>query len=334
MKRISIIADYAPIPYSATFAALNGSMDSIGFIINSQKRKLGPFQKRILECFADSYRVEFLLTQGYRSAEHLAYTAVEQGCRYVIAVGGDGTVNEVINGVMHLPTQLRESVVVGVLPWGTGNDFARTIGAKSSVSNLLRQIEHRQYGLIDVISVSYTNGRGDIVDRYCNNIADVGIGPYTILSVDRFSRWVGSNLAFSIAAFKALVFLKSRRIRLKADGTRYTGKVKCVCMANGRYFGSGLGIAPLAMINDGLMNLVVIENVSPFLFLKFLGSLRAAKPIIHPKVHYYTAKQATITAPIRTLPLDLDGEVLGYAPITAEVIPASIHVLGDTFLRE
>ena len=306
-------------------------MDSICFIVHSQKGKLVHLEKKVRESFCDKYNVEFLFTQGYRSAEHLAYTAVEQGCRYVIAVGGDGTVNEVINGVMHLPIQLRKNVVVGVLPKGTGNDFARTIGAKSSVSNLLKQIEQQQYGLIDIINVSYTNGRGDIVQRYCNNIADVGIGPYTILSVDKFSRWVGSNLAFSIAAFKALVFLKSRRIRLKADGTRYTGKIKCVCMANGRYFGSGLGIAPLAKINDGLMNVVIIKNVSPFLFLKFLGSLRTAKPIIHPKIHYYTAKHVTITAPEKTLPLDLDGEVLGYAPITAEVIPASIHVLGDNF---
>jgi len=306
-------------------------MESICFIVNSQKHKLGPFQKRVLDCFSDSYKVDFLFTQGYRSAEQLVTSAVEQGCRYIIAVGGDGTVNEVINGVMQLPEQVRKNIIVGVLPWGTGNDFARTIGATASVSNLKKQIEQQQFGLIDVINVSYTNGKGDIVQRYCNNIADIGIGPYTILSVERLASWLGSTIAFSIAAFKALVFLKSRHIQLEADGINYTGRVKCVCMSNGCYFGSGLGIAPLAKVNDGLLNLVIIENVSPFLFLRFLGSLRAARPISHAKVHYHTAKKATISAPEKTLALDLDGEVVGYVPVTAVVIPASINVLGDNF---
>ena len=303
-------------------------MTNICFIINSQKSKLEHFQKRVQEVFADSYKVKFLFTHGYRSAEHLATDAVEQGFRYIIAVGGDGTVNEVINGVMQHPTHMQNGVVVGVLPRGTGNDFARSIGATSSVKHLQKLIESRQYKTIDLIKITYTDDRGNTTSRYCNNIADVGVGPYTILSADKLSHWLGSSLAFSFSALKAL-FQKPQAIELSADGHNYKGTTKCVCLANGRFFGSGLGIAPLADVTNGTMEVVIIEDVSPLLFLRFMQSLRAAKPVNHPKVHYITAKKASIIAEVNTLPLDLDGEVVGFAPISAETLPASINVLGN-----
>ncbi|SDC04524.1 diacylglycerol/lipid kinase family protein [Williamwhitmania taraxaci] len=307
-------------------------MESICFIVNSQKRKLGPFQNRVAKCFSDSYKVKFLLTHGYRSAEHLANTAVEQGFRYIIAVGGDGTVNEVINGVMLHPENVRKNVVVGVLPKGTGNDFARNIGATTSVSNLRKVIESGQHKTIDLINITYTDNHGHTTSHYCNNIADVGVGPSTILSADKLSGWLGSNLAFSFSALKGL-FQKPHLIEITADTFNFKGEIKCVCLANGRYFGSGIGIAPLADLTNGTMEVVVIEDVSPLLFVKLMTALRAAKPIIHRKVHYHTAKQVTITAERDTLPLDLDGEVLGHAPIYAEALPACINVLGENFTQ-
>lgn len=305
-------------------------MTNICFIINSQKSKLEHFQKRVQEVFADSYKVKFLFTHGYRSAEHLATDAVEQGFRYIIAVGGDGTVNEVINGVMQHPTHMQNGVVVGVLPRGTGNDFARSIGATSSVKHLLKLIESRQYKTIDLIKITYTDDRGNTTSRYCNNIADVGVGPYTILSADKLSGWLGSNLAFSFSALKAL-FQKPHPVELSADNFNYKGNIKCICLANGRYFGSGLGIAPLAKLTNGTMEVIIIEDVSPQLFIWFIRALRAARIIAHPKVHYYTAKQATITAAEQSLPLDLDGEVVGFAPIKTRVVPNAINVLGDFY---
>lgn len=306
-------------------------MDKICFIVNSQKKRLGRLKEKIKETFSEKYDVGFLFTTGYRSAEQLTRTAIDLGYSYVVAVGGDGTVNEVINGVMQMPIEKRQGVIVGILPWGTGNDFARTVGASSSVSNLYKQVIGSQCKPIDVVKVSYCDGKGQAASRYFNNIADVGIGPDTLITVGKISKYVGASLAFSIAAVKALFFLKPHSIFLEADQESYTGKVKCVCLANGRYFGSGLGIAPLAKLDDGLLNLVVIEDVSSFDFIKLVGFLRKAKPISHPKVKYISAKKATINAHNRELPMEVDGEVVGYAPVTAEVLPASVCVLGDCF---
>ncbi|HUW05596.1 MAG TPA: YegS/Rv2252/BmrU family lipid kinase [Williamwhitmania sp.] len=306
-------------------------MNSICFIVNSKKTKLNQFRREVSSCFAPAFRVEFLVTNGHRSAEQLALQATNQGFRYIIAVGGDGTVSEVINGVMLAPVEQRSRVIVGVLPWGTGNDFARTLRAPSSIARLKEQIEQHRVGLIDLGVVTYIDHDGHSTSRYFNNIADVGIGPNTIIAAGKMSTWLGATLAFSLAAINSLLFIKPEPIYLEAENTSYSGKVKCVCIANGRYFGSGLGIAPQASITNGTLSIVVVEDVSALLFLRFMRSLRAAKPIIHPKVHYHTANEVTIAAGERAIPLDIDGEVPGFAPVSAKILPASIALLGDCF---
>jgi len=306
-------------------------MNSICFIVNSKKTKLNQFQQEVSSCFAPAFRVEFLVTNGHRSAEQLALQATNQGFRYIIAVGGDGTVSEVINGIMLTPAEQRSRVIVGVLPWGTGNDFARTLGVPSSIAQLKEQIELHRVGLIDLGLVTYIDHDGHSASRYFNNIADVGIGPNTIIAAAKMSTWLGATVAFSLAAIHSLLFIKPEPIYLEAENTSYSGTIKCVCIANGRYFGSGLGIAPQASITNGTLSIVVVENVSALLFLRFMRSLHAAKPIIHPKVHYPTAKEVTIAAGEKAIPLDVDGEVPGFAPVSATVLPASIALLGDCF---
>lgn len=306
-------------------------MNSICFIVNSKKTKLSRFRREATSCFTPNFQVEILVTDGHRSAEQLALQATNQGFGYLIAVGGDGTVHEVINGVMRAPVEQRSKVVVGLLPWGTGNDFARTLGAPSSIARLKEQIELHRVGLIDLGVVTYIDNDGHSATRYFSNIADVGIGPNTIIAAGKMSIWLGATLAFSLAAINSLLFIKPEPIYLETESTSYSGKVKCVSIANGRYFGSGLGIAPQASITNGTLSIVVVEDVSALLFLRFMRSLRAAKPIIHPKVHYHTAKEVTIAAGERAVPLDIDGEVPGFAPVSAKILPASIALLGDCF---
>ncbi len=306
-------------------------MNSICFIVNSKKAELNRLRQEVSSSFAPAFRVELMITNGHRSAEQLALRAANQGFRYIIAVGGDGTVSEVINGVMQAPVELRKNIITGVLPFGTGNDFARTLGALPSITHLKEQIEQHRVGLIDLGVVTYTDHNGHSATRYFNNIADVGIGPNTIVAAEKMSSWFGATLAFSLAAINSLLFIKPAPIYLEADNTSYSGKVKCVCIANGKYFGSGLGIAPHASITNGTLSIVVVEDVSALLFLRFMRSLRAARPITHPKVHYHTSSQVSIAAGEKAIPLDIDGEVPGFAPISAKILPASIMLLGDCF---
>ncbi len=303
-------------------------MQSICFIINSQKKKVDHLVARLDAAFSNHYQVMFLHTAESRHAEGLAVTAVNLGCRYIVAVGGDGTVNEVVNGLMQLPPEKRGQVAVAILPWGTGNDFARSVGSTPSIVHLLKQFEDGLISKVDVGAVRYTQG-GRSVLRYFVNIGDIGIGPSTVMMVERLKRILGPTLAFWIGAFCAIFFRKPQPVSIKADGYRYEGKVKAVCMANGRYFGSGLGIAPKALVNDGLLNLVIVGDVSVFTFLRFTGKLRCAQTIIHPEVHYTNTTRCRILSPSLDCPLELDGEVLGSAPLEVEVVSGAVQFLVD-----
>jgi diacylglycerol kinase (ATP) len=303
-------------------------MQAVCFIINSQKKKVERLVSRIESAFANRYRVMFQYTSASRDAERLAVQAVAQGCTHVVAVGGDGTVNEVVNGLMQLPPEKRQLVAVAILPWGTGNDFARSVGATASVVRLFDLIEGGQTCSIDVGKVQYMlpNGLADF--RHFVNIGDIGLGPSTVMMVERLKRFLGSTLAFWIGGFCTICFRRPQEVAIEADGYTHRGKVMAVCMANGRYFGSGLGIAPYAVANDGVLNLVVVGRVSAFTFLRFTGKLRKAEPVIHPEVRYVEVSRCRILAE-SDCPLELDGEVLGSAPLEVELLPSAIRVVVD-----
>lgn len=304
-------------------------MQTVCFIVNSQKRKVEGLVAQIEATFRGRYTPMFMFTSGSRDAERLTVQAVGRGCSYVVAVGGDGTVNEVVNGLMQLPEEKRRMVAVAVLPWGTGNDFARSIGATSSVERLYDVIERGDVCNADVGRVRYMQPNGLAGLRYFINIGDVGVGPSTVLMVERFKRLVGPTLAFWIGGFCTIFFRRSKMVAIEADGYSYKGKAMAVCMANGRYFGSGLGIAPGAIINDGILNIVVVGRVSAFTFLRFTKQLRNAEPVLHPEVHYVDASRCQIFSEAADCPLELDGEVLGSAPLEVELLPGAIRFLVD-----
>ncbi|WP_320053827.1 diacylglycerol kinase family lipid kinase [uncultured Acetobacteroides sp.] len=304
-------------------------MQAVCFIVNSQKRKVKGLVARIASTFESRYAVMFLYTSASRDAERLAVQAVEQGCSYVVAVGGDGTVNEVVNGLMLLSDAQRRAVTLAVLPWGTGNDFARSIGATPSVERLFELVEQNSTCQVDVGRVQYTQPNGLAALRYFVNIGDVGIGPSTVMMVERLKRFLGATLAFWIGGFCTICFRRPQEVAIEADGYSHRGTVMAVCMANGRYFGSGLGIAPHAVVNDGMLNLVVVGRVSALTFLRFTGKLRRAEPVIHPEVRYVEVSRCRILSE-SDCPLELDGEVLGAAPLEVELLPGAICVVVDT----
>ena len=304
-------------------------MQTICFIVNSKKKRAENLVSQIEAAFGARYQTTIRYTSASRDAERLAAAAVEDGCSYLVAVGGDGTVNEVVNGLMSLSEAQRRAVAVAVLPWGTGNDFARSVGASALVEELYAQIERGDTCSTDVGKVQYTQPNGLAAVRYFVNIGDIGIGPSTVLMVERLKRLVGPTIAFWIGGFCTIFFRRPRMVAIEADGYRFRGRAMAVCMANGRYFGSGLGIAPGAIINDGVLNLVVVGRVSAFTFLRFTGKLRNAEPVIHPEVHYVDVTQCKIFSDTMDCPLELDGEVLGAAPLEVELLPGEVRFLVD-----
>lgn len=281
---------------------------------------------RLLQRFAASFQVDIHITTSSSSAENLALDAVQGGCDYLIAVGGDGTIHEVINGVMRAEPEARQRVAVGALPFGTGNDFVRSLGVSDSVEQLERLILGAQVRSIDLGRLTLTGEHGGERVIWFGNIASLGISSAIVEQVKRLPRWLPASVSFYYSTLLTLVRYRPRRMRLQLDDAEeISGDFLSLCVANGRYFGSGLGIAPLARLDDGLLEVVMIRNGSSLDFLRYLPSLRKAQPVLDERVRYLSARRLQVQG--QGCPVEVDGELVGHAPIRIEVVPQVLRCL-------
>lgn len=284
----------------------------ISFIIHGKTHRITKLTAKITAVFRDEYSLQFLITESYRHSEHLVQEALSAGTDYLIALGGDGTLNEVVNGLLRVDTD--KQIVMGLLPYGTGNDFARTIGADRELHKLYNAIKANSLLLTDVGQINFTSFEGKAAQRYFINIADVGMGGMVSEMVNHSSRTWGANLIYFSSILKAFAKYKHQTIRLEAADLSWEGKVLSLCMANGRYFGSGLCIAPEADIADGVAELVLIGDVSIWDYLKNLINLKKGRKIKHPEVSYHKTDFCKIETQV-PCPIDMDGEFVGYTPL-------------------
>lgn len=299
----------------------------ICFILHGQRcpRHL---PSRLLACFAPHFQVDIHITTSSLETLGAACRAVEQGCDYLVAVGGDGTINEMVNGVMQAALPQRERVILGVLPYGTGNDFARSLGSDGAIHSLQRAIQQGNNRVLDLGCVHYHAASGQPQQRYFANIAALGISAAVIERVKALPRWLPAALAYGWGTVLSLLSLRACRFQLRIDQQPAQSETLIeLCLANGRYFGGGMGVAPEASLDDGLLDLVMIRGASPALFLRFLPQLRQARRIQHPRISYQRCRQIEIVAASPACVFEADGELLGAGPVTIEVVPAALRWL-------
>jgi YegS/Rv2252/BmrU family lipid kinase len=304
-------------------------MKKIAFIINGTIRRKNKVKKNLSNIFKSNFELEFLETQKRDHAVELTKMAIENSCNILIAVGGDGTMNEVVNGYMNVRKEKRNEVIVGLLPMGTGNDFARSVGMKKSYKQLENLINQNQYKPIDIGQISYYSVEGELRNRYFNNIADIGIGAQTVALVNSSKKIFGGSITFMKSVIQSFLTYKNLRVSLHNNDFNWEGQVVSLCMANGRYFGGGLCIAPQANVDDGMFQLVIIGDVGVFDFLKYLPKLRKGEIINNPKIFYKKIKTCKFDALDKESPIDMDGEFIGYPPMDMKILPQELK-----FLRE
>lgn len=307
-------------PFAATVTMSPPSR--IVFILHGRHCPQGLPEPLLAPLRAD-FDVDVLLTSSADSATRYARDAALSGARWVVAVGGDGTVHEVVNGLMSVPEAARQQVALAVLPTGTGNDFARSLGSGNSVPDLLALMAAGQVHALDLIRVTLADGSV----RWCNNIGSIGITSDIVRRVKAMPARLPASLAFYSAVTTALLRWQPQAMQLTLDGQRIDGRFTCVSAANGRFFGSGLGIAPEARLDDGLMEVVLIDNAGSLDFIRLLPQLRQARPLADPRVRYLRGRVLTVEGDAARCPLELDGELAGHAPVRFELVPAALRCL-------
>ena len=306
-------------------------MEKISFILHGKIQALKSVKESLISKFSADYEVRFYETVHPRHAEPLTGLALNDGCDFLVAIGGDGTLHEMVNGYLRAGGNAKFKTSIGVLPYGTGNDFARGTGIFRSIDQLWDLIKRNQPRLIDAGSMQFRLPDGSVNICYFDNISDLGIGAEVVGRVNGVHIWkkiLGGTLTFFLSALTTFLTYKHKKIRVSWEGFEWEGRVLSLVVANGRYFGSGLGIAPDAKIDDGLFEVVILANLSVLDYLKNYMKVRRSEKVIHPEASYHRTSQLFVEPEEGSLTIvEADGEIAGRAPIVYTCLPGALRFL-------
>lgn len=274
--------------------------------ISLHKKK---FYHDIFPLLKDRFAIEVFETATRNDAVTLASKA-SQHAAVVLAAGGDGTVFQVANGLLQTEGNLP---VMGVIPLGSGNDFARGLEIPNDKQKIVSMLENMNTMDIDVGKVFYTTADGQTDSRYFLNVVDVGMGPVVVDRVLKSGRPFGSAVAYYSSIFSTFLSFKPIQMKAKAAGWTWEGKMRSFAIANGKYYGHGLCIAPMAKLDDGMLEVFVCGDASAWDFILQSIPLKKGKRINHPKVSYHYTDQVALSSTEDCM-IEADGELLGNLP--------------------
>ena len=281
-------------------------MIKTAFIVNGKSKNKKRFS-RDLKRYRDQLRGEFTVvhTSQEGHALDLARELANENFTHIISVGGDGTLHEVVNGVY---LSNNPACAVGLLPGGTANDFAKTVNVPWSFEELVSLVNEGSLTPINLGVITL----GDGSQRCFVNIADLGLGVDVVKRVNRSRGWLGANFTFFKAIVLSLLTYKNQEITVKAKDWEWKGKINSFIIASGRYFGSGLCIAPAASPVGKNFSVVIIGDITIGDYLKHISKIKRGDLLIHPSVTYKTAETLEITGgSTDTLGMEADGEFVG-----------------------
>lgn len=282
------------------------------------EQQLGPFEHRFTGAEGDAPRIVREVLSG------------GAGYQMIVAMGGDGTISEVVDGFFSTRGEpLGPEVALGVLPYGTGGDFRKTIGAPKQLAAGARSLRGSATTRIDVGRLTHRTASGARRVRHFVNIASFGIGGLVDQLVNTSSKALGGRVSFAVATWRAMRRFRPQRARLTLDD-RDPCEVLLhnVAVSNGRFFGGGMQIAPAAALDDGLFDVVTLGPMSMAdLLLRGHRVYRGT----HLEMANVTVERAARVAaepvdPDEAILLDVDGETPGRLPALFELLPAALRL--------
>jgi diacylglycerol kinase (ATP) len=250
------------------------------------------------------------MTEGPGDAVRKAADAVGEGCRVVVAVGGDGTVNEVVNGLWGTGATL------GVIPEGSGNDFARTLRIPPDFEDALYCVLQ---GRVRPVDIGTVNGSCFV------NVASVGFDAQVVMETYKIKKRIRGPVAYPLGVLKALLNFKPFDIEIETEGAKKTKRVVLVAVANGAYYGGGMKIAPGAVADDGLFDVCLVENMSRLRMLLLFPSIYSGRHLSYPEVEYFRTRQISIKC--KDGDINSDGEIIGRCPAEMVLHPEGMAVI-------
>lgn len=287
---------------------------------NSTRRKWLRIRE-LLKHIGLSY--DFHYTEGVGHAIELASSAARSGCEYLVAVGGDGTVNEVANGILRANGS--GHVALGIINTGTGSDFSRSIGIPHDYVRACSFLTSQQRKTVDIGVVEYQSN-GNRAQRYFINAGGVGFDASVVEQVEKLPKYFGGTIPYLVGVIRTLFTYRNKQVTLEVGSEIENGRILNVVVANGEYVGGGMHIAPEAELNDNLLDIVVVGDIGKFELLKAFPTVYKGTHIYHPKVRMKKAARLTIQSPEKML-VYADGELLGEGPATFWLKPSALNIV-------
>jgi len=260
---------------------------------------------------AQGVRIDIVRTPAREEAARLAREAAADGYRFIVAAGGDGTANEVANGLVG------SEAVLALYPLGSGNDFARALGYPRRRRDLVRFLRTAQRRSIDL---------GELNGRVFVNAAGVGIDAHVAARVTATTRIVGSTFGYLAGALVGIATYRPQAMRVLVDGELASGRFLAVVAANGTHFGSGMHVAPQASLDDGQLDVILAGDMGMWSSLIALAKIYRGTHIDGKKIVLKRARVIEIELE-RPLPAELDGEVMRVQRLSIRVRPHALSVL-------
>lgn len=296
-------------------------MKRVAFIVNGNKKLTKSAQLCLIDCLASPiFESHVFHTTGPSTAVDISKKCAKDAFDVVIAVGGDGTANEVLNGLFQAHEKLP---VFGLLPSGTGNDFVRSLDHGHDFYNLRTYIENETYSPLDVIEIETTQQKW-----YALNIVDIGFGGKVIQLLNQQRKLIGGKISYSLAILRTFSRYKAPTLKIETQQLEFSGKTFMLACCNGHTFGNGLCIHPSAKLNSGKLHLTLLGNISLKDYLLNLSKLKKKQHIQHPEVHYFEAEKLSISILSGNAFAEMDGEVVPDSILQLTCIANQLRFLG------
>jgi len=266
---------------------------------------------------------EAVLTEAPDHGTALAADAARNGYRTLVAVGGDGTVNEVANGIWQ--AEALDSVSLGVVSTGTGSDFLRSTSIPSDCEAACRRFIDPVTQRIDLGLLEFQKD-GVPLRRCFVNIAGIGFDAEVVRATTLKYKALGAAPAYLLGLLTTFLTYRARSLTMSLDGAAEKRRVFTVMMGNGKYGGGGMMTTPDAELDDGLFDVMVIGNINALDLISQLPKLYQGTHVNHPKVDIYRAARVELT-PAKPMALQADGELLGQAPAVFSLLPGALNLI-------
>lgn len=304
------------------------------FIVNpkSGASRTAPALSKILaavESALGDVAIRYTTRRGH--ARELAAEGAREGRQLIVAVGGDGTFSEVANGV--LLTDDADSAV-GLVNLGTGGDFRRTLGIGPGHEQCIDALTLGRERLIDVGRASFLGPDGVPIEQYFVNVLSAGLGGLVDQYVATAPAFLGGRAAYYLASLRAVAVGKERpvlaRVTWQGETRERVIPAYVIAVCNGRWFGGGMDIAPMALPDDGRLEVLTITERNRVYLAAKIRKIYPGRHLEEPTVHHFPCQRIELRlaeqGANRRYPLDVDGDPLGSLPLTIEVVPRRLRL--------